>query len=128
MVFPGVLKKEHVEIPGVNLKRSGISMEHVQEKLKLNFHGPWLLTLGFSRVTRVTQFCRISRGESLFSAESRRVNKVTNVKIPDGGRGLEKYILSTTTPLPPSPVWIFFWNSGIALIKGMLFQCVFGFP
>ena len=112
MVFPGVLKKEHVEIPGVNLKRSGISMEHVQEKLKLNFHGPWLLTLGFSRVIHVTQFCRISRGESLFSAESLRINKVTNVKIPQGGRGLEKYILSTCPPpIPCLDFFLEFWNS-----------------
>ena len=114
MVFPGVLKKEHVEIPGVNLKRSGISMEHVQEKLKLNFHGPWLLTLGFSRVTRVTQFCRISRGESLFSAESWRVNKVTNVKNSRWGQGFGKVYSQHHHPSPPIPCLDFFlefWNS-----------------
>ena len=32
MEFPGVLKKKHAEIPGINLKRKGIS-RGVQEKL-----------------------------------------------------------------------------------------------
>ena len=39
MEFPGVLKKKHVEIPEVNLKRSGIS-RGVPEKLG---EFPWFL-------------------------------------------------------------------------------------
>ena len=37
--FPEVLKKEHVEIPGDNSKRSGISQSD-EEKIVPNFHGP----------------------------------------------------------------------------------------
>ena len=54
MEFPGALKKEHVDIPEVNLKRSGIS-RGVPEKLMWNFHETWFLTLEYS--TGVTQFC-----------------------------------------------------------------------
>ena len=68
MEFPGVLK-EHAEIPGVNLK-NGISRAD-QEKIMWKFHRYWFLTLKFPR--GVTQFCRISRGESLFSLEFPRV-------------------------------------------------------
>ena len=39
MEFPGV-KKEHVEVPGVNLKRSGI-LRDAQETIMWNFHGSW---------------------------------------------------------------------------------------
>ena len=46
MEFPGVFKKKNVEIPGVNLKRSGIS-EDYQEKIMRNFHGSWFLALEF---------------------------------------------------------------------------------
>ena len=65
--FLGVLKKEHVEIPpGINEKRSGIS-SCVQEKLMWNFHESLFFTLEF--VGGVTQFWKISRGESLFFVE-----------------------------------------------------------
>ena len=67
MQFQGVLKKEHEEIAGVNLKTSGISWG-VQEKIR-NFHGSWFLTLEFPRSVKVTQFCRISWGESFFSSK-----------------------------------------------------------
>ena len=63
MEFPGVLKKKHMEIPGVNYKRSGNSRD-VQEKLMWNFHESRFLTLEFRR--GVTQICRISRGKSFF--------------------------------------------------------------
>ena len=66
MEFPGVLKKKHVEILWFNEKRSGIS-RIVQEKLMWNIHGFLFLTLEFA--SGVTQFCRSSRGESLFSSE-----------------------------------------------------------
>ena len=38
MEFPEILQKEHVEIPGVNYKRSGI-YRGFHEKLTWNFHG-----------------------------------------------------------------------------------------
>ena len=37
MEFPGVLKKEHVEIPGVNYKRSGISRQGCSRKTHVEF-------------------------------------------------------------------------------------------
>ena len=64
MQFPGVLKKEHVKILGINQKRSGFS-NGVQEKLIWNFYGSWFLEF----LRRVTQFCKLSRGESFFSLE-----------------------------------------------------------
>ena len=51
MDFPKLLKKELVEIPGVNWS--------------------WFLILEVPRC--VTQFCRISRGERMFSLEFLRV-------------------------------------------------------
>ena len=54
--FPGV-KKKHVEILGLNLKRSRI-YRYVLKKF------PWVLVLLTSR--GVTQFFRTSRGQSLF--------------------------------------------------------------
>ena len=67
MEFPGVLKKKHVEIPGVSLKRSGNS-RGVQEKLMWNFHGSIFdFALEFAR--GVTQTCRISSGKSFSSPE-----------------------------------------------------------
>ena len=50
----GVLKKEHVEIPGVNEKRRGIS-SGVQEKIMWNFHRSWFLTLEFPRGVTILQ-------------------------------------------------------------------------
>ena len=52
------------------LKKSGIS-KGGQEKFVRNFHGPWFLILEFP--SGVTQFCRIYRGESLFSPGFLRV-------------------------------------------------------
>ena len=37
MEFPGILKKEHVEIPGVNSKRSGISSSDQEKRVPHNF-------------------------------------------------------------------------------------------
>ena len=54
--FPGV-KKKHVEILGVNLKRSR-TYRDVLKKF------PWVLVLLTSK--GVTQFFKISRGQSLF--------------------------------------------------------------
>ena len=54
--FRGSVKKEVYRIS-----------KGVQEKFMWNFHGSWFLTLDFPR--GVTQFCLISRGESLFSPE-----------------------------------------------------------
>ena len=68
--FLGVLKKEHVEISGLNQKRSGIS-KGFQEKLMWNFHGSSFFTLEF--LSGATQFCKISRDESLFFVEFLKV-------------------------------------------------------
>ena len=57
--FPWVLKKEHVEISGLNEKGSGISREDL-ERIMWNFRRSWVLALEFPR--GVTQFCRMSRG------------------------------------------------------------------
>ena len=46
MEFPGLLKKEHVEIPQVNSKRSGIC-RGVQKKKKIMCHVELFLGLGF---------------------------------------------------------------------------------
>ena len=65
MEFPGVLKKQNVEIPRVN-KKGGISRSD-QEKIVWNFHGSWFLALDIPM--GVTQFGRISRGEASFRLE-----------------------------------------------------------
>ena len=51
MGFPGVLKKNRAEVPGVNLKRSAISRV-VQEKTMWNFHGSLFLNLNFQGVSQ----------------------------------------------------------------------------
>ena len=66
----GILKKEHTQITGLNLKRSGIS-GGFKENLLWNFHSSLFLILEFPR--DVTQFCGISRGKSLFSPEFLKV-------------------------------------------------------
>ena len=70
MEFPGVLKKDHVEIPGVKQKRSAISRGG-QEKFMWNFNGSWFLAFEFPR--GLAQFCKISRGKALVSPEFPRV-------------------------------------------------------
>ena len=50
MEFPGVLKKEHVEIPGVSSKRSGISSSDRGKVVPHNFVGEVLLSLEFPGV------------------------------------------------------------------------------
>ena len=69
MEFTGLLKKEHVEIPGVNEKQ--VEFLWVIKKTLWYFHRPWFLALEFPR--GVTQFCGISRREALFSLEFQRV-------------------------------------------------------
>ena len=94
MEFPGVLKKEHVEILGINLKRSGISRV-CSRKIHVEF--PWVLFLTLEFPRGATQFWRISRGESLLSLEFEV--KVTNLKIP--GDSFRKVY-------PPPPLFGFF--------------------
>ena len=48
MEFPVVLNKGHVEISGIDYKKSGISRSDY-EKLLWNFHWFWVLTLVFRR-------------------------------------------------------------------------------
>ena len=63
---------EDPELPGSSKKEYDCGYSKgVQEKPMWNFHGSWFLTLEFPR--DVTQFCRIFRGESLFSPEFLRV-------------------------------------------------------
>ena len=49
MEFPGVLKKEHVEIPGVKYKRSGISRDN-QEQIMWDIQGFCFWCLNFQGV------------------------------------------------------------------------------
>ena len=74
MEFPRLLKKYHVEIPGVHSKWSGIC-RGVQEKIMLNFRDSWFLALEFPR--SVTQFYDICKGKALFGPEFSRVNRPT---------------------------------------------------
>ena len=55
------------------LKKKWNFQRGVQEKTMWNFHESWFLSLEFAR--GVTQFCRISRNESLFSLKFLRVRK-----------------------------------------------------
>ena len=75
MEFPGVLKKYHVEVLRVNLKRSAISRDNQKvlhnftefpriKQALFNFHESWLLTLTFRK--GVTQLYRISKGKESF--------------------------------------------------------------
>ena len=71
-----------------------------QSKKKWNFQGCWRKTSAeFPRC--ITQFCRISRGESLFSLEI--LSKFINLKFPGG---FQKSMSST-------PSLAFSWNSPI---------------
>ena len=70
MEFPGVLKEEYVEIPGVQLKKK-LDFQGYSTKLIRNLHASWFWTLKFPM--GVTQFWRIFRGESLFSLKFLRV-------------------------------------------------------
>ena len=72
------------------MKKSGI-FGGFKEKIKWNFHGSWFLTLEV--LWCVTQFCRISNGEKLFSGISK--GKVKNLKIPEFGFS-ENFILNPT--------------------------------
>ena len=47
MEFPGLLKKEHVEIPQVSSKRSGISRGVQKKKIMCHSHVELFLGLGF---------------------------------------------------------------------------------
>ena len=58
--FPRVLKKYHVEITGVNWKRSRI-WRGDQEKIMLNFHESWFLEFQMGE----TQLYRIFRVKAL---------------------------------------------------------------
>ena len=70
--FPGVLKKEHVEIPGVYQKKGGIFKEDDQEKVFWNFHRVLVFWCwNFQGMSH--SFCGISMGEPLFSPEFQRV-------------------------------------------------------
>ena len=62
----------------------------------------------------VTQFCRVSRGENLFSE-----GKVTNIKVP--GAFFRKLYISLTYPL-----FGFFWNSPIQMKGGR--ECFIHIP
>ena len=100
--FPGVLKKNHVEIPGVNWKRRGISRgftkfcENFFQKLMWNFHGSRLLTSEFPRGGH-TVLQNFQGWKLVFSRIFKA--KVTNLRTL--GRFSEKHILKLL-------VWIFF--------------------
>ena len=69
--FKGVLKKEHAEIPGPSKKEVHFP-GMIKKQLCRFFIDLGFLVLEFLK--GVAQFCRISRGESLFSKD-----KVTNL-------------------------------------------------
>ena len=59
MEFPGVSKKQHMECPGVNQKRSGISKGE-QEKTMWNFHGSQFLALDTMGLTKPRLFQQVA--------------------------------------------------------------------
>ena len=65
--FPGILKKEHVEVLGESSIKIDVEFLEVLMKNSWNFHGSLVLKLEFPPPRGVTQFCRIRSGESLFS-------------------------------------------------------------
>ena len=65
--FPGILKKEHVEVLGESSIKIDVEFLEVLMKNLWNFHGSLVLKLEFPPPRGVTQFCRIRSGESLFS-------------------------------------------------------------
>ena len=73
--FQGVLKKEYMEIPGVVLLKKRRISRHVQEKNCGNYMGLgfWIEIGNLEFPRSVTEFCRISKGASLFSLEFLRV-------------------------------------------------------
>ena len=64
MEYPGVLKKEHVEIPGLFVYDLGITK---------GGGGVTKVTFLTEFLRSVLQFCFISRGESLFSSKILKV-------------------------------------------------------
>ena len=73
--FQRVLKKEYMEIPGVVLLKKRRISRHVQEKNCGNYMGLgfWIEIGNLEFPRSVTEFCRISKGASLFSLEFLRV-------------------------------------------------------
>ena len=67
MEFPGA---EHDKLQGSITIKKELKFSGVQENVMTNFHRSWFSTLELPR--GVTQFCRISRGESLFPPEISR--------------------------------------------------------
>ena len=66
MEYPGVLKKEHVEIPGLFVYDLGITKGG-------GGGGVTKVTFLTEFLRSVLQFCFISRGESLFSSKILKV-------------------------------------------------------
>ena len=69
-----------------------------QEKIMLNFHESWFLTLELPR--GVTQFYRISEGKESFALSRISKGKVTNLK--DQGFLLKK----STSSIPPVSIFL----------------------
>ena len=97
LVLQGVLEKEHVEISGTT--KEDVEFPGVFNKSD-NVEFPWVLVfdLDISKPRVATQFCRISRRESLFFFSRISKGKVTN---KNSKVFLEKYIynLSYSPPL-----------------------------
>ena len=101
MEFPGGLKKQNLETPGVNKKRSGIS-RHDQEKNSVEF--PWVLVFDLGRSNGCDTIWWNFQGWS-FILSGISKGKVTNLQIP-GVFFKKKYVLNT-------PCLDFFWYSPI---------------
>ena len=65
--FPGILKKERVEVLGQRSIKIHVEFLEVLMKNSWNFHGSLVLTLESPPPRGVTQFYRVRSGESLFS-------------------------------------------------------------
>ena len=90
---------------------------------KTHVEFPWVLAL-YHRISKgVTQLCRISRGESLFSPQFLRVKRQIHWGFS------EKYILNQTLPppppcLPPPPPGIAYDDGWCTSFKIQTWKCV----
>ena len=105
MEFPGLLKKENVEIPGVNWKRCRISRGG---QVKTHVEFPWVLVfdLGISKWCH-TILLNFQEWKLVFSG----ISKCRSQKSKISRAGFQKIISSTL------PCLVFFWNSPLSFKK-----------
>ena len=98
MRFPGVLRKQHVKILWFNYKRKEICWGD-QEKIMLNSHGCWFLTMAWNLQKGCNTILWKFLGEALLCLELPRVKE----KFPGF---FSKKVCPHAPPLP-QPIWIF---------------------